>query len=101
MTVVDIVGMEGKMGAAGYGTYPIRTNYSSTYHTGALGALNLTIYSRYADAWQRYMESALNASGISYTITEGDGYISISFDNIEIEMDIVKIYAQVGPGWIV
>ncbi len=101
ITVVDIVGIEGKTGAAGYGTYPIRTNYSSTYHMGAMGTLALTIYSRYTDAWQRYMESVLNASGISYTITEGDGYISISFDNIEIEMDVVKIYAQVGPGWIV
>ena len=101
ITAVNILGVEGKTGAAGYGTYSIRTNYSSTYHAGAVGNLTLTIYSKYTDAWRTYMECVLNESGMSYNITEGDGYISISFDNVEIEMDVVRVYAQIGPGWVV
>ncbi|MCD6572580.1 MAG: hypothetical protein J7K95_00600 [Thermoplasmata archaeon] len=101
ITAVDIVGIQGKTGAAGYGTYPIRTNYSSTYHAGAIGNLTLTIYTKYADAWEKYMNTTLNASGLSYTLTRGNGYIQINFNNARIEMDVVKIYAQIGPGWVV
>jgi len=101
ITAINIVGIAGKTGAAGYGTYSIRTNYSSCHHYAAIGRLGITIYTRYAEAWKKYMVTKLNETGMTYTLQEGDGYIRFQFSNIKLEMDVIKICAQIGPGWIV
>jgi len=101
ITLIDVIGVAGKTGATGYGTYSIRTNFSQiTSHRLLMENLTLYIFSDYYSAWENYLENRMNESGITYQLTEGDGYISITFSNVELSFNIARVYAQVGPGWV-
>ena len=100
MTWVNVIGVEGKTGVTGYGTYSIRINYLTTYHYSAIGNLSITLYSSYSEAWFKYFNITLNESGIKYSIEKGDGYIKVGFSNVKIDMDVANVRAQIGPGWV-
>ena len=100
MTWINILGVEGKMGVTGYGTYSIRINYLESHHYSAIGNLSITIYSSYSDTWERYLNTTFNESGISYSLENGDNYIKLNFENVKIDMDVAEVRAQIGPGWV-
>ena len=101
ITLIDIVGMPGKTGAAGYGTYSIRTNYSSYIGYKYIAEnVSINISTRYPLAWEKFIENEFNESGINYRILRGENYIMIESNQLEISFFIIKIYAQIGPGWI-
>jgi len=101
MTLIDIVGIAGKTGATGYGTYSIRTNFSLyiTYNF-IMDSLAINITSNYYSAWKKFLDDRFNESGITYQVTEGNGYVVFNFSNITFSLNIAKIYAQIGPGWV-
>ena len=100
ITAINIKGIAGKTGAAGYGTYSIRTNYSSYYHNETMGNISLIINSKYIQAWKKYIIARLNNTGIQYTYSEGSNYIKFNFKKVRIRIDVVTVYAQIGPGWV-
>ena len=99
-TVVDINGIAGKTGAAGYGTYSIRTNYTSFSHWEAIGNITFNISSDYIIAWKNYIITKLNESGIQYTYSEGSNFIEFVFPRILMSIYKVRVSAQIGPGWV-
>jgi hypothetical protein len=113
ITVVDIKEILGKSSVSGYGTYSIRTNYSScSYHSLIAGGLIINISTDYTSAWKRYFESFLNSSGITnFTVVdnESQNYILITINgplggdayDVKLILTKVEIYAQVGPGWVI
>lgn len=110
--MVDIVGIEGKTSASGYGTYSIRTNYSThTYYKSLARDITIRINTNHPSAWGRYLRNLMNGSSITnftVDINESENYVSLSLqgpqsDNsydIELSIRVTKIYAQVGPGWV-
>lgn len=113
MSLVDVQGLPGKRNAGGYGTYAIRTNYSSTeYLNFKAGSVTLTITTDYPEAWGRYINTTLNASGMrwrtDYNLTVGGNEVVVllygpSVDgatDITFSLQKITIYAQVGPGWV-
>lgn len=100
-TFVDINGIAGKTGAAGYGTYSIRSNYSSSTSIKFMGDITMEIYTKYPDSWKNYMETLLDENGINATVTKSDDKISIAFNDVKISFTKVVVSAQIGPGWVV
>ncbi len=112
MSIVDIIGMAGKTSASGYGTYYIRTNYSSYQDYKALAkAITINITTNYPSAWGRYLNNTMNNSGITnFTINanEKNNYVLIVIDgpqqgnpyDVDLRIRKTKIYAQIGPGWV-
>ncbi len=112
LSVVDIVGIEGKTSASGYGTYSIKTNYSTyTYNKTLARNVTIQINTNHPSAWGRYLSNLMNGSGITnftVDINESGNYVSLSLQgpqsnnsyDIELSIRVTKIYAQVGPGWV-
>ena len=105
-----IIGIAGKNSTSGSDIVYIRTNYShsATYSHGDITYMR--IYSDYLNAWNESLHST-NILG-KY---ENEGYVQISMDtsqppeyveirpdgkDIELEITIVDIFAQISPGWI-
>ncbi len=112
LTVVDVAGAAGKNSVSGYGTYSIKTNYSSTRADAAIASnLTVTINTNYPAAWARYMEGMLNRSGITNFEVEGnqsESRVTVTLHgpqtngsyDIKLTVRKINIRAQVGPGWI-
>jgi len=100
-TLISILAPAGKTAVAGYGTYSIRTNFSSSDTYRCYG-YNLTINmtTNYPNAWRHYLENELEKSGMSYSLSSGSNYVKITVTNINLILHIAKVYAQVGPGWV-
>ena len=69
--LVDVIGLAGKTSVSGYGTYSIRTNYSSMEENEYLFS-NLTIRktSDHAPAWYRFLNNTLVNSDINPSTTD-------------------------------
>lgn len=112
LTVVDVTGGAGKNSVSGYGTYSIKTNYSSKQTDAAVASnLTVTINTNYPSAWARYMEGMLNRSRITNFEVEGNQTTKLvtvtlngpqTGDSHDIKLTVTKIHirAQVGPGWV-
>jgi hypothetical protein len=108
----NITAVEGKDHTEGYGSCYIRTNYSTSYNASYypndISSDYIYIQSRYIDAWNE----SLNRSFAQY-MTIKKGYVMDQGKSIEvvkitprykkIRMDItvVDIYCQIGPGWVI
>jgi hypothetical protein len=113
-SIVDVLGLPGKRGASGYGTYAIRTNYSTIEQETLIAhTIYLNITTDYPTAWERYINATLNATGLDlgqdYEINTTQHYLVLTLygpKKLETETDLVfylskiSIYAQVGPGWV-
>ena len=105
ITLIDVRGVAGKTSVAGYGTYSIRTNFSSLF-TYRCRATNLTINitTLYPEAWKKYLENEMEGSGIpsaNYEISSGENYVKININTlITFILYRAIVYAQIGPGWV-
>jgi len=106
--LTHVMAIPGKNITSGEGNCFIRTNYSNnrTYTNTIVSGGHIRIYTRYLNAWN---ESLYNLLGI-YAVR---GYISIEIPpsqeyveitpgskNIEIQLNVIDIYVQIGQGWI-
>jgi len=100
----------GKAQAEGEGKCFIRTNYSSnrTYVDLAFHGI-IRIYTDYVTAWNQTLHDILG-------VYHQNGYLTISLDpdpspqyveitaltkkNVELHLNIINIYVQIGPGWV-
>ncbi|MGC9308175.1 MAG: DUF7289 family protein, partial [Thermoplasmatota archaeon] len=66
LNLVDVFGLTGKTSVSGYGTYSIKTNYSSMDETEYIANnIYINITTEHALAWQRYMNNTLSRLGLS------------------------------------
>ncbi|MBC7080658.1 MAG: hypothetical protein H5T44_00165 [Thermoplasmatales archaeon] len=98
LTLIDVIAMPGKAGVAGYGTYLVRVNYSSSASYKYFGNVTIKVESNYNYSWNRFLNKTFNESGIEYEYIESSG--EFRFNDVEFAINIAKVYAQVGPGWV-
>lgn len=108
----NIIAVQGKERTEGYGSCFVRTNYSTSYNASYYPTGQPTdciyIQSHYIDAWN----GSLNRTLARYVTVKIDTVIDqgkpievvkITPKTKEIQLDItvVDIYCQIGPGWVI
>jgi hypothetical protein len=106
--LTHVTAAPGKDITSGDGNCFIRTNYSSnrTYLNTIQPGGHIRIYSRYLNAWNAslydllgiyaingYIHITMSPTGEYLEITPGSKYI-------ELELNVIDIYVQIGQGWI-
>ncbi len=104
-TMVNITSTIGKTSAAGFGTYPVHTEYQSSNMTVFTNVSNITVNSRYPNAWGIAFNSSLQGylfSGFNYNLSYAEDQVILSFTNPIKNLSVkkVNIFAQIAPGWI-
>lgn len=115
--VINISGVAGKIHGGGYGTTAIQTEFAEVQEVfpadniSMINVTGITITTAYTDAWGTFFNSTLKKAGFNsgthYWVNEtggGDG-VTLEFGSsiskpVELSLQVVKINAQIGPGWI-
>jgi len=107
-TIINISTIGEKRSIGGYGTYPIRTEFSEVDSTNFTDVKNITIDTKYQNAWQKFINNTLINSGLGYganfSISVDDGSMILKFNNpivVNLKLKHVTINAQIAPGWII
>jgi len=105
-----VIAIPGKNSTYGDGKCFIRTNYSSnrTYVDDIPPGGYIRIYTQYLNAWNESLHNILgiyDTNGcllINVVGTQPTGYIEIlpGTKNILLQLNVIDIFAQIGPGWI-
>ena len=106
-TIIDITPIGGKKSIAGYGSYPIQTEFFSFENIVINNISKIDFQTNYQTSWHNFIKKTLTNSGVNYntefTTTLDDDGLTIDFtDSITVNLEIkyVVIGAQVAPGWI-
>jgi hypothetical protein len=107
-TIVNISSSGDKTYATGKSTCQILTSYESQTNTTLTNTSIITIDTQYPYPWIQYINSTLSDEGLIYnsdfTISESKNTFSIDFSgcpkNINLDLTVIKISAQIAPGWI-
>jgi len=109
-TIINISTIGEKRSIAGYGTYPIQTEFSDNDATVFPNVKNITINTNYQNAWQKFINNTLINSGLNHYSYGADFLISVDDDSmilkfnnsitVNLKLKYVKINAQIAPGWI-
>lgn len=97
--------------AVGYGPVQIQTEFSSAESYDLItNVSNISINTTYLDAWHSFLNSTFIKAGLNYAGYGTDYTIEIINDLVYVEftgsivvnmdIDIINIYAQIGPGFI-
>ena len=111
-TITNVSTVGGKSSMAGYGTYPIQTEFSEYNDTIPVlqNVSTITIGTEYQNAWHRLVNGTLrnqglnyNGYGTDYLIALNESGITVEFTNsttVNLDIKLIQIDAQVAPGWI-
>jgi hypothetical protein len=97
--------------ASGYGTYGLQTEYYDTSTSMFfMNIRNMSIGSYFSNAWFAFMNSALRDAGLNsetnptqFVLTDMGQFLKLNFSSnltVNINLKIIEIRAQIGPGWI-
>lgn len=116
LDLINISGVGGKLSGSGYGTTAIQTEYSGLQTEQIFEHVNsIEIISKYSRSWYLFMNWTLENQGLIPGVVGGDFYVTPDYDNNRIIIDffsnnldgyptidisIIEILAQIGPGWI-
>ncbi len=110
LNVVNISGVQQKMMAAGFGSYPIQTDFQEiSTQINMSEVRNITITTRFSNAWKVLLNSSLTASGLNlvygtnFKLYDSGVATRLEFTGspkVNIVFKIIEIRAQIGPGWI-
>jgi hypothetical protein len=108
ITLVNVTGVGGKTYAAGYGTYPIQTEFFSMDSFSLENIKSLNLVTDHANSWSIYFKNSLfrnklNYSDGDFSIAELDEGLRIQFSDpskMSMTVTVVEIHAQIGPGWV-
>lgn len=112
--VVNISGVQQKMMAAGFGTYPIQTEFRDiSTDTIFTDVREMTITTRFSNSWFVLLNSSLTAAGLNYAgygsqfLLDDNGVdVKVEFMSnglapiVNIVYKMNEIRAQIGPGWV-
>lgn len=106
-TFFNISERGGKSNIGGYGTYLIQTNYSSSRSYNLTDVTTIQIKTKYPTCWSDFFNDTFKNSGLvynsDYSMITTDGYVDITImsgADLDIAIDLVKIFAQISPGRI-
>ena len=108
----NIIGISGKKSNSGIGGCYIRTNYSSykTYSkTPPVDNSYVLIYTNYLNAWNqslnRIFGEEIKNGYVNIAITQHNGKDVVKIMSVNkpvvLDLTVVDIYGQVGPGWVI
>lgn len=99
--LMNITGYAGRTTASGYTTTYVRINYSSSSSFSFTDVSRITLETSYPDVWFNYFNASLDSEAVNVTeftqsveISPRSGYI------IDLSLNVVRICAQIGLGWI-
>jgi hypothetical protein len=112
--VVNISGVGQKTMAAGYGTYPIQTEFHAvSVQQNFTHVHNMTIATAYPNAWLMFINSSFVAKGLNaggygsdFLVYDQGDRLTIDFSSaasllkVNVFFKIIEIKAQIGPGWV-
>ena len=112
--IVSISSIGQKTIAAGYGTYPIQTEYQATTQTKNITRVQtLTMNTTYPNAWHVFLNRTLSHTGLNtegygsnYRFSETGQSLTVDFStvssprNVTVFFRFIDIAAQIGPGWV-
>lgn len=104
-TITDISAVARKNSISGYGTYPIQTEFSGYNNFSIENVSKIIINSNYQNAWNRSINGTLQNRGLKFKIYSDDNISSLIIElkeskNVNIQINLIQIDAQVAPGWI-
>ena len=107
-TIVNIQNNGGKTSAYGSSTCSILTNYSSAQNQTITNMTKLKIKTNYLNTWKESINTTLSSKGLiegaDYSISLSTEEIIFDFSasskNVNIQINEIKINAQISPGWI-
>lgn len=102
-TIVNILGVDGKKSASGYGTYAVYTEFLNSESYEVINVTNINITTNYPNAWRTvFNSSTLKYSGLTYVIKDTDNGVTVEFEGVlgNLFLKVIDISAQLAPGWI-
>jgi len=102
-TTVNILGVDGKKSASGYGTYAVYTEFLNSESYEIINVTSINISTNYPDAWRAlFNSSTLKYSGLTYVIKDTDNGVTVEFEGVlgNLFLKVIDISAQLAPGWI-
>jgi len=110
--IANISRVKEKISVSGYGTYPIRTEFSNSFPPVTINGVNyISVNTKYPNAWEIFFNHTLTESedleyGTHFSISGNSNGLKIDFfsgsvwDKPNLIIKIFDISTQVGPGWI-
>ena len=110
--IANISRVKEKTAVSGYGTYPIKTEFSNSFPPVTITGVNyLAIDTKYPNAWEIFFNRTLTESGdleygTHFSISENSNGLRVNFfeggywDKPNFIIRVFDISAQVGPGWV-
>jgi len=110
--IANISRVKEKTSVSGYGTYPLKTEFSNSLPPVIItGVNNLTINTKYPNAWENFFNRTITESedleyGIHFSISKNSNSLKVDFfagnvwDKPNLIISLYNINAQVGPGWV-
>jgi hypothetical protein len=110
--VVNISGVMQKTTAAGFGSYPIQTEFRNiSTNIIFTDVRNITITTPYSNAWLVFINSSLMGADLNYAgygtqflLTDTGQAVMLEFLSngltVNLIFKIIEIRAQIGPGWV-
>ena len=106
--VVNITGVMQKTTAAGFGTYPIQTEFREiSTNTVFTDVRNITITTKYSNTWFALLNSSLMAANLNTTqflLTDAGQTVTVEFlsvaPTVNLIFNMIEIRAQIGPGLV-
>lgn len=99
LMAINISGYANRTTESGLDTTYIRTNYSSMISFNFNDVESITIHTSHPDPWFRFLNYSLK----NCTVDLYDNMVVVEPENgyqIDLHIDAVKIFAQIGRGWI-
>ena len=98
---MNIAGYGGRIRASGYDTTYVRINYSTATSYNFYGVKGIVVKTSHPNAWHSFLNATINRTAAR--ITKGKDHVKIEPEygyTIDLYLDVVKVYAQIGLGWI-
>ncbi|HDO19798.1 MAG TPA: hypothetical protein ENG74_03635 [Thermoplasmatales archaeon] len=99
--VINITGYANRTTESGLGVTFVRTNFSSISTQQFSNIESLTIYTSHTNSWFNFLNYTFDSSTANITLLSNGIRVEPKAGyTMNLDMDVAKIYAQVGLGWI-
>jgi len=99
-SIVNISAVGNKDSISGYGTYPIRIEFSNSNTINITNVDQLTITTEYPESWENNFNYIFGDDYVESNDFSTYADFSGMTKNVNVLLSVVDINAQVAPGWI-
>ena len=105
---IDFSSEGDKNSISGYGTYPVKTKYSTETNSTLTSVKTFTIYTPFPTIWLNFLNSTLAGANLvkntQYTITKTSNQVTVTFlyppvNDVVLNLRKVYIITQITAGW--